>query len=533
MANDQNNGRYQILRPLASGGMGELHLAREQGLEGFQRLVVLKRLRGEFATNSEFVGMFLDEARVLANVQHSNIVTIFDVGTGTDGYYYAMEFLAGQDLRKVVIQANQMKRRLPIADAVFVATSVLAGLHHAHERTGPDGAALSIVHRDVSLANVFITYDGSVKLLDFGIAKNSQQTTETRTGVIKGKFRYMSPEQCRTDPLDRRSDIYSLGVVLWEMTTGRGLQNADNDIKTLLAIIEREPPRPSSVVPDYPPELEAIVMRALSRSPQDRYQTAQEMQLALEAVALERRWPLSGISLSRQMHELFAAEIDSLALAQRGGNIDTYVADQFAERGRETPAHGATPSQGSIAIPIDEDAPPTTVDPLATAAAGRAFPTATPAPLQVATPPPPPPSAPSAVTAAPAPVAAPPPSAAPGPPAPAPTASPPAPLASAGPSAASAAAASDEAPRGTPARRLERVPARAESSARDSFIRTGVRSRPSPLAIATTIAGLLMMIGITVMLVWTLSHRPSRRGAAATEPSEPPASTDARPTHKP
>jgi tRNA A-37 threonylcarbamoyl transferase component Bud32 len=340
-------GRFEVLRPLATGGMGELYLARARGIEGFERLVVLKRLKADAADNEQSIKSFLDEVRVLASVQHSNIVHIYDVGTSKDGgYYYTMEFLVGQDLRKLLIRSRQQQRPLPLANAVYIASHVLAGLHHVHDRKASDGSPLNIIHRDVSPANIFLTYEGDVKLIDFGIAKTAKQTTQTENGVVKGKFRYMSPEQCRTDPLDRRSDVFALGVVLWEATTGRSLYKADDDIKTLFSIVERDAPAPSTVVADYPPGLEAIVMKALSRDPDTRWQTAREMQAALETFALDMHWPQTASSLSALMHARFPTEVAAIEGAQgSGANIAELIAQQLEDSGD---ASAGTPSSASL-----------------------------------------------------------------------------------------------------------------------------------------------------------------------------------------
>jgi serine/threonine-protein kinase len=330
--------------------MGQLYLAKMRGIEGFERLVVLKRLRPDVAQREDNVRGFLDEVRVLAAVQHSNVVHIYDVGTSKDGsYYYTMEFLVGQDLRKLLHRSIKAGLPLPMPTAVHVASAVLAGLHHVHERKAADGSALSIVHRDVSPANIFITYEGDVKLIDFGIAKTARKTTQTEEGVVKGKFRYMSPEQCRTDPVDRRSDIFSLGVVLWEATTGRALYKSDNDIKTLFSIVEMDAPRPSTVVPDYPPALEAIVMKALARDVSERWQSARDMQQALEAFALDARWPQTASALSSVMHERFGQELADIEAAQRAGaDLADVVVKQMLEDGSASGSSSGTPSSASL-----------------------------------------------------------------------------------------------------------------------------------------------------------------------------------------
>ena len=343
-----NTGKYQLIKPLATGGMGEIYLARTRGIEGFERLVVLKRLKPDIAARAENIAMFLDEVRLLASVQHANVVRIYDVGTSSDGgFFYAMEYLHGQDLRAVMRSVRTAA--LPtISLLVSVGAAVLSGLHHVHERNGPDGKPLHIVHRDVSPANIFVTYEGEVKLLDFGIALAASRKTQTEAGVVKGKFRYMSPEQCRTDPLDRRSDVFALGVVLWEMATGKSLFKTDSDVKTLFAIVERDAPLISTLVPGFPPALEQIIARALRRPVAERWQSAQQMQAALEDFALENKISLSASPLARLMEERFAEEIHAWSAAQKEGkDLAAFVSERATQE--EGSGSSRTPSGSSSA----------------------------------------------------------------------------------------------------------------------------------------------------------------------------------------
>jgi serine/threonine protein kinase len=278
-------GPYEVLGRLATGGMAELLLARRIGIEGFQKVVVLKRILPMFARNPEFVEMFLHEARLAATLEHPNIVQVFDIGKSDDDYYFAMAYLHGKDLLGILRELIRRSERLPVVHAIAIATGVAAGLHHAHEQVGFDGQPLGIVHRDVSPANAIVTYDGSIKLVDFGIAKAAASADITRVGVRKGKAAYMSPEQCRGDTLDPRADIWSLGVVLYEMLTMARLYRADTDLALMHRIVSQDVPPPSSLAPDVPPALEQIVMRCLSRDRELRYANALDLQHALEACA--------------------------------------------------------------------------------------------------------------------------------------------------------------------------------------------------------------------------------------------------------
>jgi serine/threonine protein kinase len=312
-------GRYELVRPLAVGGMAELHLARFRSIEGFEKLAVVKRLRPEYAQSSDMVNMFLGEARLLANMQHPNVVHVYDVGSESGSFYFAMEYLRGQDVRHVLRKAG----RVPLENALFIVASALAGLHYMHERRGPDGVPLGIVHRDVSPANLFVTYDGTPKVLDLGIAK-VESSHETKAGVLKGKVRYMAPEQIDGTKVDRRTDVFAAGIVLWELTVGRRLFEG-KDVAVLLQIAVQEVELPSSSCPGYPPELERIVMKALERDPARRYATAREMQQDIEGFAREARLALSAAGLEAFMAHTFEAELQALNAAQRADHLSAHL----------------------------------------------------------------------------------------------------------------------------------------------------------------------------------------------------------------
>jgi serine/threonine protein kinase len=281
-------GRYELIRRFATGGMAELYLARAGGLGalgGFEKIVALKRILPQYAAQEDFVRMFLDEARLTATIQHANVAQVYDIGQCDDGLFFTMEYVHGVDLRTVLHTLARRAQTMLMADALTIAIGAAAGLHAAHERTAHDGSPLGIIHRDVTPSNVLVSFDGCVKLIDFGIAKAERSTTETRAGTLKGKIAYMSPEQCLGEPIDRRSDVFSLGIVLFELSTGTRLYPGDNEYAALRQIVDQDAPLPSSRRADYPPELEAIVMRALRRNPAERYQSAQELQVDLEELA--------------------------------------------------------------------------------------------------------------------------------------------------------------------------------------------------------------------------------------------------------
>jgi serine/threonine protein kinase len=273
-------GKYEKIRRLAQGGMGEVFLARQTGV--LDRLAILKALRPELVAEREFVDQFLDEARVAATLNHPNIVAIYDVGEWSNTYYIAMEYIAGEDLSKVWYAAAKAGIGLPFQVTVRIIMEAALGLDHAHRAKDVRGRPLNIVHRDVSPQNIMVRVDGVTKLVDFGIAKAANKASRTQAGMVKGKLQYMSPEQVRGEQLDGRSDQFSLGIVLWEMCTGRRLFKADNEINTLQKILQTPIPKPSQFVPGFPAELEAVIMRMLERDPARRYGALGEMALKLK-----------------------------------------------------------------------------------------------------------------------------------------------------------------------------------------------------------------------------------------------------------
>jgi serine/threonine protein kinase len=297
-------GRYEILRHLANGGMAEVLLARATGIENFEHHVVVKRIRGEQVKDERFVKMFLDEARLAAALHHQHIVQVHDIGQEHGEYFFAMEFVHGEDARKLLMHLSKNHEQIPPEHVLTIASGALAGLHHAHEH------ALKIVHRDVSPANILIGFDGGVKVADFGIAKAAMRTQETRSGTLKGKVSYMSPEQCTGGKVDRRSDVFAMGIVLYELCTVRRLFKGDNDFLTMSSIVQGGVPPPTTLRPDLPPALEAIIMKALSLAPERRYQSAEEMRLALEQFAADAGLRMSVSALARFMKKQFGDRLE-------------------------------------------------------------------------------------------------------------------------------------------------------------------------------------------------------------------------------
>lgn len=343
-------GKYTLLRRLASGGMAELFLALHRSMAGFEKLVVIKRILPEMAKDQNFITMFLQEARIAATFSHPNIVTIFDVGQVEGMYFIAMEYIHGEDLRSIV-RAMKPKgvTEFPLEHAIGIALGVAAGLAYAHDKKDLNGNPLNIVHRDISPQNILVTFTGDVKVVDFGIAKAAQRAGEspevllapgadigkdpvhhTRVGQLKGKVPYMSPEQARGEPIDHRTDIFALGVILFELCTGRRLFRGPNEYETLRMITEGEYPRPSQVNPRISPALEAVIMKALAKDVSKRYQHARELQADLEQVVRAEQIPVSTLALGNWMQMLFEEKLAAQreALMQGKQLADVLAAEQ-------------------------------------------------------------------------------------------------------------------------------------------------------------------------------------------------------------
>lgn len=274
--------KYRLIAELGHGGMAEVFLAVVSGPAGFNKLVVIKQIRAELADDPEFLNMFLDEARLAARLSHPNVVQTNEVGHVGNRYFIAMEYLDGQPLNRILQRFKRDNSYFPTGTHIRILIDVLAGLHHAHELADYDGTPLEVVHRDVSPHNVFVTYDGQIKVVDFGIAKAMNSSSETRAGVIKGKVAYMSPEQARGDRVDRRSDVFAVGVMLWEAVTGQRIWKGLTDVAMLHKIIKGDIPSPKTIKGDVSDKMEAICMKALSPNREDRFESAADFQAALE-----------------------------------------------------------------------------------------------------------------------------------------------------------------------------------------------------------------------------------------------------------
>ncbi len=301
-------GRYELLDHLASGGMGQVYLARATGLGGFERKVVIKTLDpgGGYEDDESFVTMFLDEARLVGALNHQFIAPVYEVGCDSEGrYYLVMDYIHGETAHKIFRTCETRGGPVPLGLALSIGSAVASALDYAHELCAADGTPLEIVHRDVSLSNVMVGYDGSVKLIDFGIAKSARRDTRTQVGTLKGKIGYLAPEQVLRRPVDRRADIFSLGIVMYELTTSHRAFRDPSDLVTFERITNGDLTPPSEVVEGYPAELERIMLRALATNPDERYQTAGAMGRDIEAFAARIGVSLGHATVRELMQQLF------------------------------------------------------------------------------------------------------------------------------------------------------------------------------------------------------------------------------------
>jgi serine/threonine-protein kinase len=301
-------GPYILVRKLAEGGMAEIFLAKQVGAEGFERNVVIKRMLRHLSGVGDFVEMFLNEARLAALLAHPNIVQIYDLGQADGCYFICMEYLAGEDFSTVLRTAGRRREYVPLGITVRVIADAALGLHYAHEFLDPQGKPLKLVHRDISPSNIFVTYQGQVKLLDFGIAKAESSITKTAAGVVKGKYMYMSPEQARGQSVDRRADVFSLGVSLYEALTNVRPFAHDNDLAILNAVLKGQYTPPRKLRPDIPPELEAVIVKALSARLSDRYPSAAALAADLEEFAASNTSSSGGTQVAAYLRQSFGEE---------------------------------------------------------------------------------------------------------------------------------------------------------------------------------------------------------------------------------
>ncbi|MGE4190300.1 MAG: protein kinase, partial [Thermoanaerobaculia bacterium] len=330
-------GQYTLLERIAVGGMAEVWKARMKGVEGFQKTVAIKKILPHLTDSSDFVTMFIDEAKLAAQLNHNNIIHIYDLGKINDDYFIAMEFVDGKDLRTILNTARSENQPLPLGLALLVGSRLAAALDHAHRQKDFEDRPLGLVHRDVSPQNVLISYGGDIKLCDFGIVKAVTKASKTQMGALKGKLQYMSPEQAWGRPVDARSDLFSLGSLLFEMLTGRRLFSGESEMSVLDAVREGRIQAPRDLDPRLPLEVNALVLKALARDPDDRFQTAGEMQREIDSILASLKPPPTQAELGSYLSGLFANEEGPAALGAPGAASEI--------------AAGAAASASSVAVP--------------------------------------------------------------------------------------------------------------------------------------------------------------------------------------
>lgn len=367
-------GPYLLLERISVGGMAEVYKAKEYGVEGFERTVAVKRILPHVAEDDEFIAMFKDEAMIAVQLNHGNIAQIYNLGNEQDSFYIALEYVNGRDLRAIFQKCQQQSRPMPVAQACYVIMKICEGLDYAHNKKDKYNRELHIVHRDVSPPNILGSFEGEVKLIDFGVAKAAGRASRTQAGILKGKFGYMSPEQVRGMPLDRRSDVFSVGVVLFEILTGNRLFQAETDFATLEKVRAVDVPRPSSLNPEIPKPLENIIYKALAREPEQRYQSAIELHDELQAFMFAQGLFYSRKDLAAWMRQQYAREIE-LEKEKAAASVPP-PADAGRRKTMMMPTTGGA-GGGPPPPPAGRKPPP-------------------PPPGAAATPPPPPPRAPAA-----------------------------------------------------------------------------------------------------------------------------------------
>ena len=362
-------GQYEIIEKIASGGMAELYKAKRTGVEGFQKIVAIKKILPHLADDEEFVTMFADEAKLAAQLNHPNIIHIYDLGKiQAGGYFIAMEHVDGRDLRSIEQAAREHSVPLPVPLAVYIASKVASALDYAHRRRDADGHDLNIVHRDVSPQNILISYEGDIKLCDFGIAKAASKASKTQSGALKGKIQYMSPEQAWGRPIDRRSDLFSLGVVLHELLTGERLFSGDTDMNILEKVRTADVAPPSRANDEVPHNLDAVVLRALAKDPEERYANASDMLRDLESVLYSYTPAPGSADVAIYLHRLQAEETafaDAKA-REAAAKAESAAAEEPARK-RKSKAVPIPRRAGSAPRPAPDEAvppaPPTAHEP--------------------------------------------------------------------------------------------------------------------------------------------------------------------------
>jgi eukaryotic-like serine/threonine-protein kinase len=351
----ESQQRYRVVEKLEAGGMAEVYRAESEGLQGFRKQVAIKRVLPHLSEKKKFISMFLDEARLSAQLSHSNCVQVFDIGVGDAAYFIVMEFVDGANLKSIAETLKKQGKGFSIEIAVFIAVEICKGLAYAHEARDSSGAPLNIVHRDMSPPNVLITKYGEIKIVDFGLAKASSQLEKSEPGIIKGKFSYLSPEAAMGQEVDPRTDIFAVGIILWELLTGQRLFLGDTDFQTVKKVQQAEIPSISRFCPQATPELERILNKALAREPANRYTTAREFGQELSYFLFAFGQPVSTFDVASLVMGTLRQKRN--VRAPQGSIIDKLIEEALFEftslKEDEVPSSEMRAADASGASPLD------------------------------------------------------------------------------------------------------------------------------------------------------------------------------------
>jgi serine/threonine protein kinase len=323
--------RYKVLEKVAAGGMAEVYRAESAGLEGFKKIVAIKRVLPHLSEKKQFIGMFLDEARVSAHLSHSNCVQVFDIGVGDNTYFIVMEYVDGSDLKGVIEYRRKLNQPFPVEEACLICVKICEGLAYAHELTDSKGESLHIVHRDMSPPNVLITRHGEVKIVDFGLAKANSQLERSEPGIIKGKFSYLSPEAAKGGTVDGRTDIFAVGIILWELLAGRRLFMGESDLETVRMVQSARVPSIREINRGVSPELERVLMKALTEDPADRYQRARDFGRALNQLLFTMGRSVSSFEIAELVEPIRREREQKRQRQKRQSIIGTLIDEAMLE----------------------------------------------------------------------------------------------------------------------------------------------------------------------------------------------------------
>jgi serine/threonine protein kinase len=356
--------RYQVIERIDAGGMAEVFKANSTSLQGFQKLVAIKRVLPSLTKNERFIRMFLDEAKVSLHLSHTNCVQVFDLGIAEGAYFIVMEFVDGTNLKNIIEELRKRNEQLSVEQVVYIAIEICRGLAHAHNKKDHEGRPLDIVHRDISPPNVLISREGEVKITDFGLAKAKNQVETTDPGVVKGKFGYLSPEAAQGEEVDARTDIFAVGILIWEMLAGKRLFLGKTDYDTLKQVQLAQVQSITDLRADVPHQLDHIIMRALARDPRQRYQTVRDLGQELATFLFEFGRPVTGfdiadqvqvalkarsgstVELDTRINEMIQREINHLVSLEQIDDLDLYLAQNYSSSSEPSPNH--EPSQSGL-----------------------------------------------------------------------------------------------------------------------------------------------------------------------------------------